>query len=226
MKIVSISDTHRYHRHIKDMPVADVLIHAGDITGRGEISVLKDFAMWMKELSYPTKLVIGGNHDLVLAREAFGGDKQRREILELFKECGIIYLQDSSVEINGVKFYGSPWTPLFHSWAWNLTRGKALAEKWALIPDDTNVLITHGPPHGISDKAPRGWFDGFEHTGCEDLLARILELKHLRAHVFGHIHAGREENDGRREENGIQFVNSCICTEKYQATNLPQVFEI
>lgn len=217
LKIVSISDTHGYHRRIKNIPDADVLIHAGDITGRGEIKVLNDFAMWMKELPHAHKLLIAGNHDLTLERD----NAQKQEILKLFQECGITYLQDSGIEIDNIHFWGSPWQPLFHSWAFNLPRGEALAEKWALIPDNTNVLITHGPPYQILDAAPRGVFD-IEHTGCEALLERVLELTHLRAHVFGHIH----NSYGKYEEFNVKFINSCICTESYYPNNLPQIFEI
>lgn len=216
-RIVSISDTHGYHRRIKEIPDGDILIHAGDITNRGEISVLHDFALWMKSLPHAHKLIIAGNHDLSLARDNI----QRQELLKLFEECGITYLQDSGITISGLKFYGSPWTPLFHNWGFNLPRGQALADKWAQIPDDTNVLITHGPPYGILDEAPRGVFD-FEHVGCEDLLERIWELRYLQASIFGHIH----HSSNVIEEYGVKFVNSSICTEQYQPTNPPRVFEV
>lgn len=218
MKIAVISDTHGYHRKIKHMPKADVLVHCGDITNRGEIGILDDFANWMGELSYDHKIFISGNHDLALEREGI----QKQELLKLFNECGLIYLQDSGIEINGVYFYGSPYTPLFHNWAWNLPRGgKELQNKWEQIPDQTNVLITHGPSYQMLDRAPRGVFD-YEHVGCELLTNRIWELPKLKAHLYGHIHF----DHGQIEEYGLKFVNGAICNEQYKPDNLPIVIDI
>lgn len=218
MKIIAISDTHCYHRRIKAIPDGDILIHAGDITSCGEIGALDDFAHWMKELPHKHKVFIAGNHDMTLQRECVIRD----ELLKMFKDCGLIYLQDSTIVIDGISFYGSPWQPEYHSWSFNLPRkGKELTKKWDAIPDDTNVLITHGPPHMILDEAPRGVFD-FENVGCEILANRIWELPKLKAHIFGHIHNSR----GIRKELGVQFVNASICTEAYNPTNLPQEIEI
>ena len=214
MKIVSISDTHTKHREIAKIPDGDVLVHAGDITNVGEVGVLYDFADWMSELPHK-KVVIAGNHDLSFTRRV------KDDIIKYFQDKGINYLEDSGVEIDGVKFWGAPWQPEFHNWSFNLPRGKALIEKWSLIPNDTNVLITHGPPYQILDKAPRGVF-GHEHVGCQDLFERILELPKLKAHIFGHIHIC----SGVYEEFGVKFVNSAICTETHQPTYPPKEFEI
>jgi len=92
--------------------------------------------------------------------------------------------QIGTVEIEGVRFWGSPWQPWFFDWAFNLERGEEIRAKWELIPDDTEVLITHGPPQGHGDMTSRG-----EGAGCADLLARIRQVK-PRYHLFGHIHEG------------------------------------
>jgi Icc-related predicted phosphoesterase len=215
LKIISISDTHCYHRKIK-IPDGDVLVHAGDITRRGEIAVIDDFAQWIQTLPHKSKILISGNHDFSLERENF----QKDEILKRFQEAGIIYLQDSGIEIDGIYFYGSPATPIWHSrWAFNYFRENTT--QWDHIPENTNVLITHGPPYQILDRAPRSVFD-YEHTGCKILADKIWELPKLKAHIFGHIH----EDYGTHEERGIKFINSAICTGNYQPTNLPQEFEI
>jgi Icc-related predicted phosphoesterase len=101
-------------------------------------------------------------------------------------------------------------------WAFNLQRGPALREKWALIPEGTDVLITHGPPFGILDWTARG-----ERVGCEDLLEAVRRVK-PRLHVFGHIHEGY----GEHEQDGTRFVNASICTEAYQPTNAPIVVDV
>ena len=89
-----------------------------------------------------------------------------------------IYLEDSGVVIDGLKFWGSPWTPEFFDWAFNARRGLQLFDKWQKIPLDTDVLITHGPPAGILDLVVTR--QGEAQVGCNDLLRRIHELKKLK----------------------------------------------
>jgi len=215
LKICCISDTHSYHRKI-NIPECDILIHAGDITWKGELDILEDFSLWMKDLPIAHKIVIHGNHEI-----GHEHGYKREHGLKMFSDAEIIYLQDSAVEIDGLKIYGSPDQPWFHNWEYNRQRGKEIAAKWALIPDDTNILITHGPPFMIRDEAPRG-VGGHENVGCVDLLNRIGDLEHLKLHVFGHIHAGY----GITKVEQCSFVNASSCTEKYDPTNPPIVIEL
>src|ERR1035437_7388616 len=98
-------------------------------------------------------------------------------------------------------------------------RGAEIASKWALIPDDVQVLITHGPPHGILDEvvSPRG-----KDQGCEALRERIVSLPALRLHAFGHIH----EAYGTFSEGGRRFVNASICDYLYAPVNAPVVVDL
>jgi hypothetical protein len=139
-------------------------------------------------------------------------------MVNFLQEAGCIYLEDSGVTIDGKLFYGSPWQPRFYDLAFNVERGPQIAKKWANIPDNTNVLITHGPPHGILDDTIR---DGSQ--GCKDLAERIGELAQLKAHIFGHLH-----HDGGKmiEEYGVKFANAAVCTDKYVPSNPPIVLEI
>jgi Icc-related predicted phosphoesterase len=123
------------------------------------------------------------------------------------------YLQDRSVLINGLKFYGSPWQPDFCNWAFNLPRGQRLAAVWRCIPEDTDVLITHTPPFGILDSADR--------FGCQDLASRIRELP-LKLHVFGHVHTGH----GVEKRGGTTFVNASICDMDYEPVQLPIIIDL
>ena len=102
----------------------------------------------------------------------------------------------------GVAFYGSPWQPWFHDWAFNLPRGEALDHKWKQIPASTDVLVTHGPPWGILDTAMDG-----RSCGCEELLRHVRERVRPRVHVFGHIHEGY----GAEEIDGTRFFNAAVC---------------
>jgi Icc-related predicted phosphoesterase len=115
------------------------------------------------------------------------------------------YLQDQSVIIEGLKFYGSPWQPTFHNWAFNKDRGEKIKTEWDKIPSDTDVLITHGPPFGILDKTVDN-----EKVGCEELLLAVNRIK-PKIHIFGHIH----ENYGEIKLNGTHFINPSSCDYNY-----------
>ena len=207
MKIVAVSDTHTFEKDIV-IPDGDVLIHAGDATIAGTYDEVKTFANWLHSQPHKHKIFVAGNHDWLFQREP-------SIARSLF--VGVAhYLQDSSVEIEGVKFYGSPWQPEFCNWAFNLPRGLPLAKKWDLIPRDTDVLITHGPPYSVLDQShPKG-----EELGCGELLNAVVWVR-PQVHVFGHIHGGYGTH-----KDGTLFVNASICDEAYHPVNAPIVFEV
>lgn len=221
MKIVCISDTHNQHKRIS-VPAGDVLIHAGDGTGSGDFKEIAAFLCWLDSLPHPHKILVAGNHDWTFQRDPdIAG-------LLLKDHPGITYLQDSGCEINGFKVWGSPWQPMFMSWAFNLPRGRMLREKWNLIPIDTDILVTHGPPLGILDQVlpvPTGGWDPDrgqpEHLGCEEMLIRVRTVK-PKLHVFGHIHGGY----GIHKDRGTTHVNASICDEDYRPINAPVVLDL
>lgn len=216
LKVVSISDTHDQHDSII-LPEGDVLVHAGDITGRGNIQSLYKFSTWIAKQNFAHKIVIAGNHDFCFQNGA------KNDALKSLQDAGVSYLEDSSTEVNGVKFWGSPWQPTFFDWAFNLPRGKALQEKWDLIPEDTNVLITHGPPYGIADDVDSlSKYNDDLHAGCKNLLGKVLDLPNLKAHIFGHIHGGY----GTYGIGNKKFINASTCTEQYKPNNKPIVIEL
>lgn len=211
MKIVFISDTHNKHEHLTSKGMGnilgsgDVLVHAGDITSMGYDYEIKLFLDWFSNTDFTHKIFIAGNHDF--------GFEDMRDIAPEYKEKGVHYLFDSEVIIDGVKFYGSPWQPEFYNWAFNLPRGEKLAEKWAKIPGNTDILITHGPAHGILDAVPMGG-----HVGCEELSQRIFEVK-PKIHVCGHIHGSY----GQKRIYDIEFLNASVLNERYNHQNKPIV---
>lgn len=214
MRIVCIADTHGLHRRVGSVPNGDVLVHAGDITGYGEIRELNDVDKWFKSLPHQYKIFVAGNHD--------GCFEHFRELSEK-SITNAIYLQDSAVEIEGVKFYGVPFTPFFNDWHFNVCRNSPELEAiWSRIPKDTDVLITHGPPHGILD-VPGDPLPKEEQysKGCEKLALALRRVK-PKLHIFGHIHGGA----GQITKNGIQYINASVCNEEYQVVNEPIVVEI
>ena len=213
MRIVCISDTHGKHMGIEQIPDGDVLIHAGDSLGVGGIYQLGLLNEWLGTLPHKHKILIAGNHDWCFQNRP---DEARATV------TNAIYLEDSGAFIGGFNFWGSPWTPRFHDWAFNLDRGEQLKMIWQRIPDDTDVLITHGPPAGILDTVPTP--TGQEQVGCADLRDRLFELPRLKAHVFGHIHEGYGSKTW--QDKNLLFVNGCTCTSWYQPTNPPIVFDL
>ena len=205
-RIVCLSDTHNCNEEII-VPDGDILIHAGDSTIRGTQYEVEEFAHWYASLPHRYKIFVAGNHDWLFQIE----NRFARLLVSKF-----IYLQDSFVIVENLKIYGSPWQPRFFDWAFNLNRGRELAEKWSLIPEDTDILITHGPPNGILDQTPQGDF-----AGCEQLRKRVEEIR-PKAHIFGHIHCGY----GTHEEFGVKFINASTCDESYEPTQPPIVFDL
>jgi predicted phosphohydrolase len=191
MRIVAVADTHLFHRGF-DVPAGDVFVHAGDLCRRGSLPELGIALDWLDRLPHKTKVLVAGNHDWALARE-----HERETARAALAEAGILYLEDAAATIGGLRVYGTPWQPEFFGWAFNLPRGRALAEKWSLIPAGLDLLITHGPPAGFGDRVTGG-----HREGCADLRARVAEVR-PRVHVFGHIH----EDGGVWQEPGMLFAN-------------------
>ena len=212
MKLVCISDTHNQINKIK-LSYGDVLIIAGDITNNGTFNeVIKfnsDLELIRKTIGYKHVIFIEGNHD-------FYGEKYDYYAMKALIPSVDYFLRDSGIEINGIKFYGSPYTPFYYNWAFNAHRGLAIKTKWDLIPNGTDVLITHGPPAGIGDIVPNG-----DAVGCKDLLEAILRVK-PKVHICGHIHNGY----GVRRFHDITFINASSCDERYSPVNAPIEFDL
>jgi Icc-related predicted phosphoesterase len=205
MRLTLLSDTHSKHKWVPKTHFTggDVLIHSGDISSMGYEHEIRYFLSWFDSIpNYTHKIFIAGNHD-------WGFQSRNFDLDEVFwpYKGRISYLEDESVEIGGVKFYGSPWQPEFYNWAFNLPRnGWELEEVWSKIPEDTDILITHGPAYGYVDRV----IGKPEHLGCEKLIGRILEVK-PSLHVCGHIHSG----NGIACNDSTTFINASVLDESY-----------
>lgn len=214
MKFVLISDTHMQH-HGLGLPEADVLIHAGDSLGWGTAQELIEFKKWLQNQArkFSRVVLIAGNHDRIL-------EQQPREAQDVLLEAipNLFYLEDSSCVIEGVRFWGSPWTTEYQHWAFMRRPGLDMDKAWELIPEDTQVLVTHSPAKEILDQ-------GFGSTqiGCEMLAHRLGPQGNLKPvlHVFGHSHFGW----GSQEKYGIVRVNAAVCNNRNERVRSYQVFE-
>lgn len=207
MKITLISDLHNKYKPLTDsLSGGDLIICSGDMTSVGHIHEIEQFCKWFSKLdNYKYKIFISGNHD-------WGFQKFPKSIDEMLEEYpDIIYLEDSSYIImdgdKPIKIWGSPWQPFFCNWAFNLPKnGEQLMKKWDMIPYDTDILITHGPPFGILDQV----IGEYENLGCELLSNKIKEIK-PKINVFGHIHSGY----GYVRDDYTHYFNASILDENY-----------
>ena len=202
LKLVIISDTHELHDELGVLR-GDVLIHCGDgLNGFSRSAgALDQLDEWFGRQEFNRIFCTGGNHDFEL---------EYRVSAKCPAFHNAEYLQDESREYGGISFYGAPWTPELQGWAFYLPHD-ALRAKWALIPDRTDVLITHTPPLHVLDQNRHG-----RHCGCPELQSRLIELK-PRVHCFGHIHA----SSGTMNQRGTTFVNASMVNSQYSIARQP-----
>lgn len=216
MKILTMSDSHSKHCSIPKewLQEADTIIHAGDISNRGDLYEIEDFLKWFDTLEYSNKIFCAGNHDWLMSRDP------EKVAKILVKYPGITYLQDSFVVIDGLKIYGSPHQPFFHNWAFNLQRGKEIKEKWDLIPNDCDIVITHGPCSntGYLDMTVEG-----QSVGCQDLYEAMLRVR-PKIHCSGHVHEGYGYYSSH--DNPTTFINASVLNRRYEISNRPILVEI
>ena len=198
MKIWHISDTHTYHDLLKVPRAIDMVIHSGDCSNprdpyNNEPEV-REFIDWYKELSPKYKIYVAGNHDSSIEKKLV----TKKD----FEDNGIIYLENDYVTIEGLKIFGSPYTPNFGNWSFMRDRNK-LDRFWCdAIHDDTDIVITHGPPKGILDISENRDHQ-LEFCGDKSLLNKLLQVQPAY-HLFGHIH-----NSGDIINAGLQKLSIC-----------------
>lgn len=200
-KLVCISDTHRQEKNII-LPKGDILICAGDYDIRDEMGVINVFE-WFQKLDYSHIIWIAGNHDL------FMENLYKENIYPEMPE-NVHYLCNQSVEIEGIKFWGSPYSPRFGvGWAFNGYLD-LLKQIWSTIPEDTDIVITHCNPFGINDVVT-----GIS-QGCPALRDRIKEIK-PKFHISGHIHEGY----GIYQDENTTYINAALHDDFYELVNKP-----
>lgn len=223
MKIGLFADTHSMHGlfDYKEFKGFDMLIFAGDCSNPKAPALsapeVLNFIEWYESIKVPIKLWIAGNHDIAIEAKLV----RPKEICKT-----TTYLQHESIEIEGLTVFGSPYTPTFQNWAFNVARHK-IGNYWNKIPPHTDILITHGPPKGICDLAYHDRV--LERCGDKALLSHVLAIQ-PKLHVFGHIHDNDDcYNQGTFIRDGITFINaSCVTDGKFGdgLTSRIKTFEI
>lgn len=208
MIIDCIGCLHGYYPQLKG---GDLLIVTGDLTASDKSFQYIEFYKWLEKQEYRKKIVIPGNHDNYFQKcNTFSPAPFADELAT--------YLCDSGTEFEGLKIWASPWTKKFEgqnpkAMAFCLDTDEELEEKWKLIPDDIDILITHGPPYGILDKTEKN-----KHVGCRRLREHVIGRVKPKLHIFSHIH-----ERGAREIYFVttKFINCSIMNERYKPVNKP-----
>jgi Icc-related predicted phosphoesterase len=226
---VAISDMHGTLLHPAEMPEGDVLLIGGDVCPLWDHNhgfqarwLRSEFSEWLTALDYKAIFGVGGNHDFVLADSNVGS------------ELPWTYLEGTDAEYEGFKIHGSPMSNRFGHWAFMAGEGTLKNAHWNKIPDDTNILITHGPPYGYGDRlAPKNIHNAQDpHVGSPSLARRVQELKDLRLHTFGHIHEAYGSYGGSMFGSDAEIrkiplsINTSYCDENYTKYNKPVVVVI
>jgi Icc-related predicted phosphoesterase len=233
--ICCLSDTHGF---LPDIPKCDLLLIAGDICPAHDHNItfqgcwLNDnFYKWLKELkksgTIKCAVFIAGNHDFFFEKynhQSSFASFSNTDHEMLAEPSGIYYLQDSSITIGGLKIWGTPWQPIFYNWAFNLSEAQ-LAEKWKLIPNDTDIVVVHGPPHGHRDltwaiEDEEEW-PGKKHVGSPSLTERIRQVK-PKLVVTGHIHSAY----GVSQLDESLIVNTSYVDESYKPAHEPVLVSV
>ncbi len=205
MRLICLADTHNRHNEIP-IPNGDVLIHAGDCTDGGTRNETAGFLKWFSSQPHKHKILVPGNHDFYF---------EKAENLSNIPE-NIDLLLDRGIEIEGIKFWGSPVTPGLDNWAFNRERGREIRKHWEMIPGDTQVLITHTPPFGILDEIGSGI-----HLGCEELLKTLPVVQPIY-HLFGHIHYA----SGFTKRSETKYFNLSILDERLRIMHSPIILDL
>lgn len=198
MRILIISDTHTFHNNLKLPNNIDTIIHCGDFTSsiRNNLEETMEFINWYDRLKIKNKILIPGNHELYLEYLS-----KANLIDNFFKKFpSITYLDNKSIVIDNIKFYGIPNCEYFEDWAFH-TEKRKLEDLLNNIDEDTNILITHSPSHNVLD-----YTDDCENVGSRLLKTKIQKLKYLKYHVCGHIH----EDNGIKKNKNYTSINAAL----------------
>jgi Icc-related predicted phosphoesterase len=204
-----IAATADLHGFLPEVPPCDLLLIAGDLCGPSAIErqfvwLKSTFAKWLLEVPAVEVVGIAGNHDWIF-------EKAPDRVPDLRWH----YLQDSGIELFGLKIYGTPWQPRFCDWAFNLDEPEL--DRWfAKIPDDTDILLTHGPALGL------GGLCIDDHEAGSPSLLKHLERVQPRLHLCGHIHEGYGEyRVGKTISANVSYVDV-----NYRPVNRVMTWEI
>lgn len=197
MNILHISDTHGFHRQIEIPENIDMIICTGDAGNQKDPYQneweMKDFLMWYESIKVKYKVYIPGNHDTSIER----GLIKKLDFLSRY----IHLLNHDWIEIEGIKIFGSPYTPTFGDWSFMKDRSK-LYRLWEQIPENMDIIAVHGPCKGILDLSYNRQNE-LEFCG-DSALGKIVRKLEPKLFLSGHIH-----NCEDIVNTGIRKIQDC-----------------
>jgi Icc-related predicted phosphoesterase len=223
VKVVCISDTH--NEQLRDIPLGDILIHAGDLTVNGTFEELQLQLGWLNSLPHQHKIVIAGNHDLILDQSFFrhnprlaSSNNDECKMKEL-RWGNVVYLRNElrvlDIRDRTVRVYGSPMTPRYGNWAFQYPENE---DRWRnTIPEATDILVTHGPAKGHVDSSPSS---PAYLQGCAHLQRELWRAK-PRLHVCGHIHSARGVE--QRKWEWLEQGYDAVCRGEGRVSTMPMM---
>jgi len=218
MRIWILSDSHTKHEELEVPEGIDLVIYAGDAGASPQLERnhldLLDFFRWFAQINAKYKLYIPGNHDTSVEHGMHTKDS--------IAEYGITMLIDETIEIEGIKIFGSPFTPEFGAscWAYNAKRGNSIRKHWAKIEDGTDIIVTHGPVKGMLDRTSQGI-----QAGCGDL-AQVIQFIAPKYHIGGHIHEEGGKTATSYKYPDTTFINSSVVNLYHEVQNHGHIIEI
>lgn len=193
VRLLCLSDTHGQHDKIptSSLSECDIVLFAGDCSEFGSPDHVSSFKKWLHSLP-GQKVMIAGNQDLTFENSRLTEFSILRPNLRSTEAAeskasflsdldGVTYLEESSTVVHGIKIFGSPYTPEFFNLAFQIRLWDA-KKRWSAIPDDADIVLTHGPPRGICDTTSTGFS-----CGCPELKSAVDRIQPSLC-VFGHIH--------------------------------------
>ncbi len=201
MNAMFISDTCGQHNDVL-LPRGDMIIHAGDLTKNGTVAEVRDFLQWFAHLNYKYKIFIAGTHDHLFEQEP--GLSKR------MVPANVTYLEESGVEIGGLKIWGSPYNRYRSGNAFSRTADE-IAKHWDKIPEDSNMVINNTPAYGVLDENANG-----EHEGCKELLRKLVRIEPTYF-VCGHRHS----DHSYEYHYGIHFINASLTNDEFKIMHKP-----
>lgn len=208
MRLALTSDTHSY---LPEIPSdVDAVIHAGDIGPD------RDPINWYRDVLYPWAVRVGVPIFATFGNHCFIG---QRHAVPAGRPDNLSFIVDQAHTINGVKFWFSPWSNMFGSWAYMVDEA-GLAARYAEIPEDTEVIVSHGPPKHYGDRIL--WDGVIQNVGSVSLAERAAQLPLLRYIITGHIH----EAHGHYLMGAVRVLNVSHVDEMYRPKHAPTIIEL
>jgi predicted phosphodiesterase len=212
VRLICISDTHNRHemltKYLSDIyeSEADILVHCGDMTDSGSDRELQRVNKWFGKLPYKHIIVTAGNMDGIgLDRD---GNKYRgsyyyddrdaiTDARKIFTNA--VYLQHEAYHLKeyNLRFFASPYSMRFVG-GFQVNNDQQAEKLWSAIPENTDILVCHGPPANILDLTSRG-----KHTGDQVLAKHVIHRVKPKVMCFGHMHS----SFGHQQFKGIHFYN-------------------